>query len=60
MHRRQFLQTSALSLMVAGIGAGSLRRARAEAGPIKIGLLSPLTGVVAAGGKRDCRRLPNY
>ena len=37
--------------MVAGIGAGSLRRARAEAGPIKIGVLAPLTGVVAAGGR---------
>jgi branched-chain amino acid transport system substrate-binding protein len=51
MHRRQFLQTSALSLMVAGIGAGSSWRARAETGPIKIGVLAPLTGVVAAGGR---------
>ena len=51
MHRRQFLQTSALSFMVAGVGAGSLRRAHAESGPIKIGVLAPLTGVVAAGGR---------
>jgi branched-chain amino acid transport system substrate-binding protein len=51
MHRRQFLQTSALSLLVTSIGAGSSWRARAEAGPIKIGVLAPLTGVVAAGGR---------
>jgi branched-chain amino acid transport system substrate-binding protein len=51
MHRRQFLKTSGLSLVAAGIGPGSLRHARAEVGPIKIGLLAPLTGVVAAGGR---------
>ena len=28
-----------------------MARAQAQAGPIKIGLLAPLTGVVASGGK---------
>ena len=51
MHRRRFLQTSALSLMVAGVGTGPSWRARAETSPIKIGVLAPLTGVVAAGGR---------
>ena len=51
MHRRQFLKTSGVSLLAAGIGAGSLRPARSEAAPIKIGVLAPLTGVVSAGGR---------
>src|ERR1700742_4005870 len=48
MDRRQVLKTSSLSLVAAGIGARSLR---AESGPIKVGVLAPLTGVVASGGR---------
>src|SRR3984957_20497915 len=51
MHRRQFLKTSTAALTAAGIFAAPWRSARAQAGPIKIGLLAPLTGVVASGGK---------
>ena len=51
MDRRQFLKTSGLSLAVAGIGARSVRSARAQTAPIKVGVLAPLTGVVAAGGR---------
>jgi branched-chain amino acid transport system substrate-binding protein len=35
----------------AGAGGAPWRGARAQAGPIKIGLLAPLTGVVASGGR---------
>jgi ABC-type branched-chain amino acid transport systems, periplasmic component len=45
------LKTSGLSLAVAGIGARSVRSARAQTAPIKVGVLAPLTGVVAAGGR---------
>jgi branched-chain amino acid transport system substrate-binding protein len=51
MDRRQFLKTTTAALTAAGVGAVPLRVARAQAGPIKIGLLAPLTGVVASGGK---------
>ena len=51
MHRRQFLKTSTAAITAAGVGASPWRSARAQAGPIKIGLLAPLTGVVASGGK---------
>src|SRR5258708_40325829 len=51
MDRRQFLKTSTAALTAAGVGAGPWRKAAAQAGPIKIGLLAPLTGVVASGGK---------
>src|SRR6266852_3855888 len=51
MDRRQFLKTSAAALTAAGVGAAPWRSALAQAGPIKIGLLAPLTGVVASGGK---------
>jgi branched-chain amino acid transport system substrate-binding protein len=51
MHRRQFLKTSTAALTAASVGAAPWRSARAQAGPIKIGLLAPLTGVVASGGK---------
>jgi branched-chain amino acid transport system substrate-binding protein len=50
MHRRQFLKTST-AFAAASVGASPWRSARAQAGPIKIGLLAPLTGVVASGGK---------
>jgi branched-chain amino acid transport system substrate-binding protein len=51
MDRRQFLKTSTAALTAAGAGGAPWRRALAQAGPIKIGLLAPLTGVVASGGK---------
>jgi len=51
MDRRQFLKSSTATLTAVSLGAAPLRRARAQAGPIKIGLLAPLTGVVASGGK---------
>jgi branched-chain amino acid transport system substrate-binding protein len=51
MDRRQFLKSTTAALTVAGVGAGPWRSAQAQAGPIKIGLLAPLTGVVASGGK---------
>ncbi|WP_213771013.1 ABC transporter substrate-binding protein [Bradyrhizobium sp. dw_78] len=49
MNRRQFLKTTTAALAVTG--AGSWRGAHAQDAPIKIGLLAPLTGVVASGGK---------
>jgi branched-chain amino acid transport system substrate-binding protein len=51
MDRRQFLKTTTAALTAAGVGAAPWRSAQAQAGPIKIGLLAPLTGVVASGGK---------
>src|SRR3984885_14927165 len=51
MHRRQFLKTSTAALTAASVGVAPWRNARAQSGPIKIGLLAPLTGVVASGGK---------
>ena len=47
MNRRQFLKTTTAALAVA---AAPGLKAQAQAGPIKIGLLAPLTGVVASGG----------
>jgi branched-chain amino acid transport system substrate-binding protein len=51
MDRRQFLKTSTAGFAALGAGTAPWRFARAQAGPIKIGLLAPLTGVVASGGK---------
>src|SRR3954454_4927940 len=51
MDRRQFLKTSTAGFAALGAGTAPWRSARAQAGPIKIGLLAPLTGVVASGGK---------
>jgi branched-chain amino acid transport system substrate-binding protein len=51
MDRRQFLKNTTAALTVAGAGVGPWRSAQAQAGPIRIGLLAPLTGVVASGGK---------
>src|SRR5258707_14287456 len=48
---RRFLKTTSAALTAAGVGAGPWGSAGAQAGPIKIGLLAPLTGVVASGGK---------
>jgi branched-chain amino acid transport system substrate-binding protein len=47
MDRRQFLRTTGLALSAAVVG----RPAFSQAGPIKAGILAPLTGVVASGGK---------
>jgi branched-chain amino acid transport system substrate-binding protein len=47
--RRTFLKTTAAAA-AASVSMPALVRAQA-AGPIKIGLLAPLTGVIAAGGK---------
>src|SRR6202165_4490459 len=51
MARRRSLKNTTAALPAAGAGAAPWRRALAQAGPIKIGLLAPLTGVVASGGK---------
>lgn len=51
MDRRQFLKTTGLSLAATGAGMSPLTMARAQAAPIKVGLLAPLTGVVASGGR---------
>ena len=48
MDRRQFLKTTALALPFAAAGR---RAAFAQAPTIKAGILAPLTGVVASGGK---------
>ena len=49
MDRRRFLTTTGLTLAAGTVAAPFV--ARAQAGPIKIGLMAPLTGVVAAGGR---------
>ncbi|HEU0150408.1 MAG TPA: ABC transporter substrate-binding protein, partial [Bradyrhizobium sp.] len=51
MDRRQFLRTTGL---VVAAGSGALAApalVRAQGAPIKIGLMAPQTGVVAAGGR---------
>ena len=52
MDRRSFLKT-AVAAGAATTLAPSMRVATAQTGPIRIGLMAPLTGVVAAGG-REC------
>lgn len=51
LDRRQFLRSTGLTLAAAGAGVQPWTMARAQAGPIKIGVLAPLTGVVASGGR---------
>src|SRR4029453_5731349 len=51
MDRTRFVKTPTAQLTAAGVGAAPWRNAQAQAGPIKIGLLAPLTGVVASGGR---------
>src|SRR5918911_1463358 len=51
MDRRRFLKTTSLALVAASGAVPAPRIARAQAGPIRIGLMAPLTGVVAAGGR---------
>jgi branched-chain amino acid transport system substrate-binding protein len=50
MDRRRFLQTSGLTLAAAGFGLNPIA-SRAQDAPLKVGLLAPLTGVVASGGR---------
>jgi branched-chain amino acid transport system substrate-binding protein len=51
MDRRRFLKTTGFTLAGGAIGLSPLRSVRAQAAPIKIGVLAPLTGVVASGGR---------
>jgi branched-chain amino acid transport system substrate-binding protein len=52
MDRRQFLKTTVASAALGATGTVAMPYiARAQAGTIKVGLLAPLTGVVAAGGR---------
>src|SRR4051794_23507089 len=52
MDRRKFLHGTGLALAASATGIFPTPRiARAQAGPIRIGLMAPLSGVVAAGGK---------
>ncbi|HYY84428.1 MAG TPA: ABC transporter substrate-binding protein, partial [Beijerinckiaceae bacterium] len=50
MDRRQFLKTTAGATAATAIGAPAIVQAQGT-GPIRIGLLAPLTGVVASGGR---------
>ena len=51
MDRRSFVKT--IGAAATAVSAGSLARTASaqSSGPIRIGLLAPLTGVLAAGGK---------
>src|SRR5260370_3011024 len=51
MDRRRFLKTTTAALAAMGAGTAPWRSAIAQGGPIKIGVLAPLTGVVAPGGR---------
>jgi len=50
MDRRNFIKATGTAAIAASAPA-YMTLARAQAGPIKIGVLAPLTGVVASGGK---------
>jgi branched-chain amino acid transport system substrate-binding protein len=50
MDRRQFLKATAGATAVSSVGAPAIVTAQGS-GPIRIGLLAPLTGVVASGGR---------
>ncbi len=49
MNRRDFVKTGAALLLASG--AGSFKNVFAQDEPIRIGLMAPLTGVVASGGR---------
>jgi len=51
MKRRTFLKTSTSAVALAAGAVAMPAIVRAQAGPIRIGLMAPLTGVLAAGGK---------
>jgi branched-chain amino acid transport system substrate-binding protein len=48
MNRRQFLESMGLTLSAAALG---IAPGHAQAAPIRVGVLAPLTGVVASGGR---------
>lgn len=50
MDRRQFLKSTTSAAVLTGLGALP-QRAFAQGAPIKVGLMVPLTGVVASGGR---------
>ena len=51
MDRRQFLRTTGLALSATALGTPYIAAGRAQASAIRIGLLAPLTGVAASGGR---------
>jgi branched-chain amino acid transport system substrate-binding protein len=51
MDRRRFLGTTGLTLAATALGTPYIAAGRAQASPIRIGLLAPLTGVAASGGR---------
>lgn len=50
MDRRQFLKSTTSAMVLTGLGALP-QRSFAQGAPIKVGLMAPLTGVVASGGR---------
>lgn len=51
MDRRNFLKSTGLAVSASAAGLSAPMIARAQPGPIRIGLMAPLSGVVAAGGR---------
>lgn len=51
INRRHFLKSTALGVAVTGTGMSMMKSAMAQGEPIRIGLMAPLTGVIAAGGR---------
>jgi branched-chain amino acid transport system substrate-binding protein len=52
MDRRNFIKTVGAAATVSTVVTGPwISSAMAQTGPIRIGLIAPLTGVLAAGGK---------
>jgi len=51
MDRRQFLKATGLTVAASAAGTFAAPRIVRAAEPIRIGLMAPLSGVVAAGGR---------
>lgn len=51
MDRRTFLKSTGVAVSASAAGLSAPMIARAQSGPIRIGLMAPLSGVVAAGGR---------
>jgi branched-chain amino acid transport system substrate-binding protein len=51
MDRRHFLKSAGLTFSAAASGLAVPRLAAAQGAPIRIGMMAPLSGVVAAGGR---------